>query len=105
MNGNIDLGKIGNVWTPSNGGQTRCYVNDWKELIGMEPVRNKRGIRAWLFDGKEVRDGEIAKTKVWIGEDLSIHVEWMEYENIKDRIIDTLTAKIDALRQDGNDAQ
>lgn len=47
----------------------------------------------------------IAKTKVWIGEDLSIHVEWMEYENIKARIIDTLTAKIDALGQDGNDAQ
>lgn len=38
-------------------------------------------------------------------EDLSIHVEWMEYENIKARIIDTLTAKIDALGQDGNDAQ
>ena len=47
----------------------------------------------------------IAKTKVWIGEDLSIHVEWMEYEDIKARIIDTLTAKIEALRQDGNDAQ
>lgn len=98
----IDLGKIGNAWTPSNGGQTRYYVNDWKELIGMEPVRNKAGIRAWLFDGAEVRGGEIAKTKVWIGEDLSIHVEWMEYEDIKARIIDTLTAKIDALGQEEN---
>ena len=74
-----------NEWVHPRTGETRRYVQNWPELIGLEIARYNTGniSGAWL-NGEKIpnnRAGSILAVKVWLDENDEIHVD-----NVKPRV-------------------
>ena len=92
---------IGKKWEPRNG-QTRYYVNDWKQIIGLHVEYYKTGnvSEVWMDSGETLSNYHykkyLADTKVWIGEeDGQVHVDYCGNDMIKSRIISKVEELID----------
>ncbi len=69
-----------NSWTRPGTGQTRRYINNWSELVGVEVGRYNTGNISWAtFDGERISNGEAGRIlagKVWIDEADALHFDY-----------------------------
>ena len=89
---------IGKKWTKDNG-EVRYYVNDWKDMIGLEVYYYKTGNVSSVFFGDKQWSNNFYKkyvmgTKVWIGENGKVHVDYCRDEDIEEIIIEAVEKRI-----------
>ena len=92
------LETIGKKWTKKDG-EVRYYVNDWKDMIGLEVEYYKTGnVSNVVFRGEQCSNcwfkKYVASTKVWISEDKKVHVDYCKDGVVENAIIEALEKKI-----------
>ena len=102
------LNALGNAWTKREG-ETRWYVNDWQEMIGMEVVYYNTGnVSDVYYHGGPDSHGEghpsnywykknVAGTKVWIDSDGAVHVDYCTDAGVEKDIVAKLEERIEAV--------
>lgn len=80
--GKLDMKK----WQKDNG-ETRWYVNNWQDIIGLEVETYKTGNprEVYLMGGlmSNTAYRRIRNTKVWIDEDEGIHIDYCDDGTIR----------------------
>lgn len=80
--GKLDMKK----WQKDNG-ETRWYVNNWQDIIGLEVETYKTGRPYQVFlQGEKMSNNkyyDIRFTKVWIDEDEGIHIDYCDNGSIR----------------------
>ena len=69
-------------WKKSNG-ETRWYINNWKELIGLTVEYHNTGNVSYVeLAGQEISNNRYKKyisgTKVWLDDDEEIHIDYCQ---------------------------
>ena len=96
------LNMIGNEWVKPGSGQIRYYVNDWKDLIGMEvEYYNTGNVCDVRYDGRNPSNCWFKKyvqsTKVWVDVEGGVHVDYCRDEYVEEHIIRVVTERIERL--------
>lgn len=95
------LNALGNAWSKKTG-ETRWYVNNWKEMIGLEVQYYNTGNVADVKMGGHQESNNwykkyVAATKVWVDAEGAVHVDYCREEDVEKRIIAAIDARIEAL--------
>lgn len=91
-----------NEWEHPRTGETRRYVKNWAEIVGLEVARYGTGniSGAWINDKKipNARAGAILAAKVWLDESDTVHVDYLsDYAQAyltEEEIIEAITAAL-----------
>ncbi len=101
------LNALGSAWTKREG-ETRWYVNDWQDAIGMEVVYYNTGnVSDVYYHGGPSSHGEghpsnywykknVAGTKVWIDAEGAVHVDYCKDDAVARDIVDRIGERIEA---------
>lgn len=98
------LNALGNAWTKREG-ETRWYVNDWQDAIGLEVQYYKTGNVAdvsWPPYGEDGHPSNcwykkyVAGTKVWIDADGAVHVDYCKEDAVAKAVIEAVGGRIEA---------
>lgn len=92
---------IGKPWVSSRG-ELRFYVNDWMDMIDLDVEYYNTGNVCYVaWHGEKMSNSwfkrYVAGTKVWIGEDGQVHVDYCNRSSVESEIREALTARIAAL--------
>ena len=85
------------AWTPTNG-QPRYYVNDWKEIIGLDvDYYNTGNVKSVTYEGTDISNNrynkKLSSTKVYFDGEGIVHVDYCSDEYFESEIKSKVEAK------------